>query len=46
MDKTFRPYDLTLRFPLPPDAREWLPEGHLAPFISEMVDELILSATK
>jgi len=29
---------------LPPDLREWLPEGHLALFVSEVVDELDLSA--
>jgi transposase len=28
---------------LPPDLREWLPEGHLALFISDVVDELDLS---
>jgi transposase len=29
---------------LPPDLRDWLPEGHLALFVSELVDELDLSA--
>jgi transposase len=28
---------------LPPDLREWLPEGYLALFISDVVDELDLS---
>ena len=28
---------------LPPDLREWLPEGHLALFVSDVVDELDLS---
>jgi transposase len=29
---------------LPPDLRDWLPEGHLALFVSDVVDELDLSA--
>jgi transposase len=44
MAKTFRPYDLDQRLLLPPDLREWLPEGHLALFISDVVDELDLAA--
>jgi transposase len=44
MNKTFRPYDLNQRLLLPPDLREWVPEGHLALFISDVVDELDLSA--
>ena len=44
MSKTFRPYDLNQRLLLPPDLREWLPEGHVALFISDVVDELDLSA--
>jgi transposase len=32
------------RLLLPPDLREWLPEDHLALFISDVVDELDLSA--
>jgi transposase len=44
MPKTFRPYDLDQRLLLPPDLREWLPAGHLALFISDVVDELDLSA--
>lgn len=31
---------------MPPDMREWLPEGHLALFVSDVVDELDLSAIK
>ncbi len=46
MNKTFRPYDLDQRLLLPPDLREWLPEGHLALFISDVVDELDLSAIR
>jgi transposase len=44
MSKTFRPYSLDQRLLLPPDLRDWLPEGHLALFISDVVDELDLSA--
>jgi transposase len=44
MDKTFRAYSLDQRLLLPPDMREWLPEGDLALFISDVVDELDLSA--
>ena len=44
MNKTFRPYDLDQRLLLPPDLREWLPEGDLALFISDLVDTLDLSA--
>ncbi|MBI4422851.1 MAG: transposase [Elusimicrobia bacterium] len=44
MTKSFRPYDLDQPLLLPPDLRAWLPEGHLALFISDVVDELDLSA--
>ena len=44
MTKTFRRYDLNQRLLLPPDLREWLPEGDVALFISDVVDELDLSA--
>lgn len=43
MPKTFRPYDLDQRLLLPPDLRDWLPPGHLALFISDVVDEMDLS---
>ena len=43
MDKTFRAYNLDQRLLLPPDLREWLPDGDLALFISDVVDELDLS---
>src|SRR5271157_2192347 len=42
MDKTYRPYALDQRLLLPPDMREWLPEGHLALFVSDVVDKLDL----
>ena len=40
MTKLFRPYSLDQRLLLPPDLREWLPEGHLALFVSDVVEEL------
>src|SRR2546428_141065 len=43
-EQDLSPYDLNQRLLLPPDLREWLPEGHLALFISDVVDELDLSA--
>jgi transposase len=43
MSKTYLSYDPEQKLLLPPDLREWLPEGHLAPFISDVVDELDLS---
>jgi len=42
--KCFRSFDLGQTLLLPPDLRDWLPEGHLARFIAEMVGELDLSA--
>ena len=44
MGKTFRPYEPGQRLLLPPDMREWLPEGHLALFVSDVVEALDLSA--
>ncbi|MEX2659183.1 MAG: IS1182 family transposase [Acidimicrobiales bacterium] len=41
VDKTFRPYDPHQVFLLPPSIDDWLPEGHLARFVSELVDEVI-----
>lgn len=43
MVKTYRRYDPDQEFLLPPNMRDWLPEGHLAFFISEVVDGLDLS---
>ena len=37
-------YDPEQQLLMPPDMREWLPEGHLALFVSDVVDELDLSA--
>src|SRR2546421_7484249 len=39
--KTFRPYDPHQVLLLPPSLDEWLPEGHLARFVSELVDEVL-----
>lgn len=44
MPKGYRPYIPEQDFLLPPSLREWLPEGHLAYFVSDMVDQLDLSA--
>lgn len=44
MAKGFLPYSLDQRLLLPPDMRAWLSEGHLALFISDVVEQLDLSA--
>ena len=44
MAKTFRPYTPEQELLLPPSLREWLPENHLAYFVSDVVDQLDLSA--
>ena len=44
MSRIYLSYDPEQKLLLPPDLREWLPEGHLALFISDVVDELDLSA--
>ena len=44
MSKTYRPYNPNQMFLLPPSLKDWLPEGHLAYFISDLVDQLDLSA--
>jgi transposase len=44
MAKTYRPYLPNQDFLLPPSMRDWLPEEHLAYFVSDLVDELDLSA--
>jgi transposase len=42
--KTFRPYTPDQLLLLPPSIQDWLPEHHLARFVSDVVDELNLSA--
>jgi transposase len=44
MAKTYRPYLPNQDFLLPPSLRDWLPEDHLVYFVSDLVDELDLSA--
>src|SRR3990172_1306321 len=44
MSARFKPYNPDQTFLLPPSLRDWLPEDHLAYFISDTVDELDLSA--
>jgi transposase len=47
VEKTFRPYDPNQVLLLPPSLDEWLPEGHLARFVSELVEEALdLSAIR
>lgn len=41
--KTYRPYSPEQSFLLPPSPREWLPEGHLAYYVLDLVDELDLA---
>lgn len=43
MSTTFRPYHPDQSLLLPPSPREWLPEEHLAFFVSDTVDALDLS---
>ena len=45
MSTTFRPYVPDQSLLLPPDVREWLPEGHLAHHVSDLVDGLDLMST-
>jgi len=44
MAKVYRPYFPEQDFLLPPSLRAWLPEGHLAYFVSDMIDQLDLGA--
>lgn len=44
MAKTYRPYVPEQDLLLPPNLREWLPEDHLAYFVSDLIDQLDLSA--
>jgi transposase len=44
MARNYLPYTLDQRLLLPPDMRAWLPEGHLALFIADVVSQLDLSA--
>ena len=44
MAKTYRPYVPEQDLLLPPSLRDWLPEDHLAFFVSDLIDQLDLSA--
>lgn len=44
MAKTYRPYVPEQDLLLPPSLRAWLPEDHLAFFVSDLIDQLDLSA--
>jgi hypothetical protein len=43
MGKTFRRYEPDQLLLLPPDLRAWLPEGHLALLVSDVVEAIDLS---
>ncbi len=42
--KTFRPYEPDQMLLMPPSLQDWVPEDHLARFVSDLVDTLDLSA--
>jgi transposase len=44
MAKTYRPYVPEQDLLLPPSLRDWLPEAHLVYFVSDLVEQLDLSA--
>src|SRR3979411_3502809 len=44
MGKSYRPYYPNEELLLPPSLRDWLPEKHLSYFVSDVVDNLDLSA--
>jgi transposase len=44
MGRSFRPYYPDEELLLPPSLRDWPPENHLAYFVSDVVDNLVLSA--
>ena len=41
VDKTFRAYDPAQAFLMPPSIADWVPEDHLARFVSELVEEVL-----
>jgi hypothetical protein len=43
MAKTYRPYVPEQDLLRPPSLRDWLPQGHLAYFVSDLIDQLDLS---
>jgi transposase len=44
MGKSYRPYLADEELLLPPSLRDWLPENHLAYFVSDVIDNLDLAA--
>jgi transposase len=44
MEKTYRPYDPDQLFLLPPALQDWLPADHLVFFLSDVVEQLDLTA--
>ena len=44
MAKIFRPYDPDQLLLMPPALADWVPEDHLARFVSDVVDTLDLTA--
>ena len=44
MSKTYRTYEPDQLLLLPPSLKDWLPAGHLAHFVSDLVDSLDLTA--
>ena len=44
MPKTFRPYDPDQMLLMPPSVRDWVPDGDMAHFVSDLVDTVDLSA--
>ena len=44
MPTSFRPYQPDQGLLLPPDLRDWLPEGHLAHHVSDLVDGMDIAA--
>jgi len=44
MGQVFYPYEPDQTLLLPPSLRDWVPEGHLAHFVSDTVDQLDLTA--
>src|SRR6266851_225001 len=44
MANTFRPYEPDQLLLLPPSLADWVPEDHLARFVSDVVDALDLTA--
>lgn len=43
MSKTYRPCNPNQQYLMPPSLRDWLPEEHLAYFVSDTIDEMDLS---